>query len=181
MIKIIEQGQKTFTKTCDRCGCKFQYDLNDLYGLDYISCPCCYTTLKHIGPHTKKIGPNDTDLSQVNFTPNKDHQSYTVKVGDAGYNYGTTTGQYINPNTTITIGDINKPGSDGIAGEVDPNIKIYANKLPDDIVDDKYNNISMNLPDDVQDNCCYESDSYKAWHEKWSKEIQENAPIECKK
>ena len=37
MIKIIEQGQKTFTRTCDRCGCKFQYDLSDLSGLDYIS------------------------------------------------------------------------------------------------------------------------------------------------
>ena len=195
MIKIIEQGQKTFIRTCDRCGCKFQYDLSDLSGLDYISCPCCYTTLTHIGPHAKKVGPNDTDLSKsnkidwidtgkINVDDIKKHTTttpYKVEVGDGGYNFGTTTGQYINPNTTITIGDINKPGSDGVTGEVDPNIKIYANKLPDDIVDDKYNNISMSLPDDVQDNCCYESDSYKAWYEKWRKEIKENTPIECKK
>ena len=195
MIKIIEQGQKTFTRTCDRCGCKFQYDLSDLSGLDYISCPCCYTTLTHIGPHAKKVGPNDTDLSKsnkidwidtgkINVDDIKKHTTttpYKVEVGDGGYNFGTTTGQYINPNTTITIGDINKPGSDGVTGKIDLNIKIYANKLPDDIVDDKYNTIGMQLPDDVQDNCCYESDNYKAWYEKWCKEIKENAPIECKK
>ena len=195
MIKIIEQGQKTFTRTCDRCGCKFQYDLSDLSGSDYISCPYCHTTLIHIGPHAKKVGPNDTDLSKtnkidwidtgkINVDDIKKHTittPYKVEVGDGGYNFGTTTGQYINPNTTITIGDINKPGSDGVTGEVDPNIKIYANKLPDDIVDDKYNNISMSLPDDVQDNCCYESDDYKAWYEKWCKEIRERKPIKCKK
>ena len=181
MIKILEKGQKTFIRICDRCGCKFQYDLSDLSGLDYISCPCCHTTLTHIGPHAKKVGPNDTDLSKVTFTPQKDYQPYKIDVGDGGYNFGTTTGQYINPNTTITIGDINKPGSDGVTGEVDPNIKIYANKLPDDIVDDKYNTIGMQLPDDVQDNCCYESDDYKAWYEKWCKEIREREPIECKK
>ena len=181
MIKIIEKGQKTFTRTCDRCGCKFQYDLSDLSVVDHISCPFCNTTLIHIGPNDKKVGLNDTDLSKTTFTPQKDYQPYKIDVGDSGYNFGTTTGQYINPNTTITIGDINKPGSDCVIGEVDPNTKIYANKLPDDIVDDKYNNISISLPDDVQDNCCYESDNYKAWYEKWRKEIKENAPIECKK
>ena len=181
MIKIIEQGQKTFTRTCDRCGCKFQYDLSDLSIVDHIICPCCNTTLVHIGPNDKKVGPNGTDLSKVTFTPQKDYQPYKIDVGDGGYNFGTTTGQYINPNTTITVGDINKPGSDSVTGEIDPNIKIYANKLPDDIVDDKYNTIGMQLPDDVQDNCCYESEDYKAWYKKWCKEIQERKPIECKK
>ena len=190
MIKIIEQGQKTFIRACDRCGCKFQYDLSDLSGLDYISCPCCHTTLTHVGPKTTKIDLDKTnkidwiDTGKINVDDIKKHTittPYKVEVGDGGYNFGTTTGQYINPNTTITIGDINKPGSDGVTGEVDSNIKIYANKLPDDIVDDKYNNVSMSLPDDVQDNCCYESDGYKAWYEKWCKRIKENAPIECKK
>ena len=181
MIKIIEQGQKTFTRTCDRCGCKFQYDLSDLSVADYIICPCCNTTLVHIGPNDKNVGHNDTDLSKATFTPQKDYQPYKIYVGDAGYNYATTTGQYVNPNTATTISDGNKHGSDCITGKVDPNINIYANKLPDDIVDDKYNNVSMSLPDDVQDNCCYEPDSYKAWYEKWCKKIKENAPIECKK
>ena len=181
MIKIIEQGQKTFTRTCDRCGCKFQYDLSDLSIVDHIICPFCNTTLVHIGPNDKKVGHNDTDLSKTTFTPQKDYQPYKIDVGDGGYNFGTTTGKYINPNTTITIGDINKPGSDSVTGEIDPNIKIYANKLPDDIIDDQYNNVGIQLPDDVQDNCCYESDLYKAWYEEWCKKIKENAPIECKK
>ena len=181
MIKIIEKGQKTFIRTCDRCGCKLQYDLSDLNLVDHIICPCCNTTLVHIGPNDKKVGHNDADLSKVTFTPQKDYQPYKIDVGDAGYNYGTTTGQYVNPNTATTISDGNKPGSDCVTGKVDPNITIYANKLPDDIVDDQYNNVGIQLPDDVQDNCCYESDLYKAWYEKWCKKIKENAPIECKK
>ena len=178
MIKIIEQGQKTFTRTCDRCGCKFQYDLSDLSGLDYISCPCCHTTLTHIGPHAKKAGHNDTDLSKTTFTPQKDYQPYKIDVGDTGYTYGTTTGQYVNPNTFTTISDVTKHST--ITGG-DPNATIYANKLPDDIIDDQYNNVGIQLPDDVQDNCCYESGRYKAWYNEQCKKIQENAPIKCKK
>lgn len=151
MIKIIEKGQQTFTRTCDRCGCKFQYDLSDLGGLDYISCPCCHTTLTHIGPKTVKM-----NLIKDNKT-----------VGNAGYNYATTTGQYVNPNTVTT-------------SKVDPNTTIYANKLPDDIVDDPYNNIGMSLPNDIKDNCCYESDDYKDWYEKWHQAIVEKEPIKCK-
>lgn len=110
------------------------------------------------------------------------HKSYQVRFkGDAGYNYGTTTGQYVTPNTVTTIGDVNKLGSGGVTGKVDPSITIYANKLPDDIVDDPYNNIGMRLPDDVKDNCCYESDDYKVWYEKWCKEIREREPVKCNK
>lgn len=164
MIKIIEQGQKTFTMTCDRCGCKFQYDLSDLCGLDYISCPCCYTSLKHIGPKTTKINLDRAnkidwiDTGKININDIRKHTTitpYKVEIGDCGYTYGTTTGQYVNTNTVTTILDVNKPGSDGVVGKVDPNIKIYANKLPDDVVDDKYNSVGMQLPDDVKDNCCY--------------------------
>lgn len=177
MIKIIEQGQKTFIKTCDRCGCKFQYDLSDLSGLDFISCPYCHTTLTHVGPKAIKMDLGKTnkidwiDTGKINVDDIKKNTTttpYKVEVGDAGYNYGTTTGQYINPNTVTT-------------NKVDPSITIYENKFPDDIVDDQYNNVGIQLPDDVQDNCCYESDNYKAWHEKWCKKMQENAPIECKK
>ena len=180
MIKIIEQGQKTFTRTCDRCGCKFQYDLSDLSGIDHISCPYCHTTLAHIGPCAKKVGPNDTDLNKNTFTPQKDYQPYKIEVGDGGYNYRTTTGQYINPNITVTVDNINKPGSDCIIGKVDPNVTIYANKLPDDIVDDPYNNIGMQLPDDVKDNCMFQSDSFKKWHDQWVKEQESKHAIPVK-
>lgn len=183
MIKIIEEGQKTFTRTCDRCGCKFQYDLSDLGGLDFIPCPYCHTPLTHIGPKAVKIDLGKTNCIDAEemrknpvITPNK------IEVGDGGYNYATTTGQYVNPNTTITVGDIKKPGSDCITGKVDPSITIYASKLPDDIVDDPYNNIGMSLPDDIKDNCCYESNDYKAWYKEWcKKKIREREPVKCKK
>lgn len=189
MIKIIEQGQKTFTRTCDRCGCKFQYDLSDLSGLDFISCPYCHTTITHVGPKaikmdlgkTNKIDwkdktPCNFDTGKINVDYIRKHTTttpYKVEVGDAGYNYGTTTGQYVNPNTVTTI-------SDATITVGDPNATIYTGELPDDIVDDPYNSIGMKLPDDVKDNCCYESDSYKAWYEKWHQAIVEKEPIECK-
>lgn len=183
MIKIIEQGQKTFTRTCDRCGCKFQYDLSDLSGTDYISCPCCHTTLTHIGPKTTKIDLDKTnkidwiDIGKINVDDIRKHTTttpYKVEVGDAGYNYTTTTGQYVNPSTVTTI-------SDATITVGDPNATIYTGKLPDDIVDDPYNNIGMTLPNDVKDNCCYESNDYKDWYEKWCKEIRERKPVKCKK
>ena len=109
------------------------------------------------------------------ITPNK------IEVGDAGYNYAITTGtQYADPNVIITVkaDEVTKPST--ITGG-DPNATIYTGELPDDIVDDQYNSVGIQLPDDVQDNCCYESDRYKAWYKEWCKKIQENAPIECKK
>ncbi len=184
MIKMLEKGQKTFTRTCDRCGCKFQYDLSDLGGLDYIDCPYCHTTITHVGPKAIKINLGKTnkvdwiDTGKINVdditTP------YKVEVGDAGYNYITVTGtQYADPNviTTVKANEATKPST--ITGG-DPNATIYTGKLPDDIVDDPYNNIGMRLPDDVKDNCCYESDSYKTWYEKWHQAIVEKEPIKCK-
>lgn len=174
MIKIIEQGKKTFARTCGRCGCKFQYDLSDLGGLDYISCPYCHTTITHVGPKATKIDLGKTNCIDAEemrkksvITPNK------VEVGDAGYNYATTTGQYVNQNTVTTI-------SDATITVGDPNATIYTGELPDDIVDDSYNNIGMSLPDNVKDNCCYKSDSYKTWYEKWHQAIVEKEPIKCK-
>lgn len=171
MIKIIEEGQKTFIKTCDRCGCKFQYDLSDLSGWAYINCPCCHTTLTHVGPKTAKADFDRAnkiewiDTGKINVNDIRKHTTttpYKVEVGDGGYNYATTTGQYINPNMATTIGDI-KPGSDGVTGKVDPNIKIY-NKLPDD----------------VKDNCMFESDSFREWYDQWVKEQESKHAIPVK-
>lgn len=189
MIKIIEQGQKTFTRTCDRCGCKFQYDLSDLGGLDYISCPYCHTTITHVGPTAIKMDlgknnkidwkdktPCNFDTGKINVDNIRKHTTttpYKVEVGNAGYNYATTTGQYVNQNTVTTI-------SDATITVGDPNATIYTGELPDGIIDDPYNNIGMKLPDSVKDNCCYESDDYKAWYKKWHQAIVEKEPIKCK-
>lgn len=177
MIKIIKEGQKKFTKTCNRCGCEFQYDLSDLSGSDYINCPCCHTTLVHVGPKAVKI-----DLSKTNRIDFPTTIPYKIEVGDGRYNYATTTGEYINPNTvtTISVGDID-PKSDSATltpTSGDPNITIYANKLPDDIVDDPYNKIGSDLPDSVKDNCIYESEKFKEWQEKWKDEFSKLVPCE---
>ena len=60
-IKIIKEGKKQkFTKTCEDCGCEFEYELEDLhtdYSLclttypckfsQYVVCPCCGKHLFH--------------------------------------------------------------------------------------------------------------------------------------
>lgn len=127
MIKIIEKGQKTFTRTCDRCGCKFQYDLEDLCGLDYIECPCRYTSLTHIGPNTNKIDLNknnkiDWDNLKKYITPCK------VEVGDGNYDYVTTTGT--DPTYKVKANNITKQT---VLKGGDPNATIYANKLHNDV------------------------------------------------
>ena len=182
MIKIIEEGQKTFTKTCDRCGCKFQYDLSDLSGTDYINCPCCHTTLVHVGPKAIKIDlgkanridwsnktPCNFDTGKINVDDIRKHTTttpYKVEVGDGGYNYGTTTNpQYINPNPTITISKTDYLKSDScILTGKDPNATVYVNKLPDDMVDDPYNNVGSKLPDDVKD-WAHRADPYAEYRE----------------
>lgn len=176
MIKVLEKGQTTFTRICDRCGCKFQYDLSDLSGLDYIKCPCCHTSLTHIGPKAVKIDPSKTN--QINFPTTV---PYKIEVGDGKYNYATATGVQFQPNSgetiTVTADKVTKPTT--LTGG-DPNATIYANKLPDDIVDDPYNKIGSDLPDDVKDNCIYESEKFKEWQEEWVKTIKENKAVECK-
>ena len=186
MIKILEKGQTTFTRTCDRCGCKFQYDLSDLCGFDFIPCPHCHTSLAHVGPKANKIDlnkTNKTDTNQINFDNIKTYTTpCKVEVGDGRYNYATTTGpQYINPNPTVTISKTGLPKLDSctITGG-DPNVTIYANNLPDDIVDDPYNKIGSNLPDDVRDDCMYRSEEFNEWYNNLMKIMKENKPVNCK-
>lgn len=158
MIKIIEQGQKTFTRTCDRCGCKFSYELEDLVGMDSIYCPCCSKCLIHIGPGTQKIDLEKLDTHTITFPSNQK------------YNYATTTGgQYIDPNTSTTTAFAKHgPTSDSIEGRPDPNIKTYSlrHSLPDDVVAPFYHDkVSSDLPDDILDTYFSESQSYKDWHD----------------
>lgn len=176
MIKIIEEGQKTFTRTCNRCGCKFQYDLSDLSGTDYIDCPCCHTTLVHVGPKAIKIDLNkststDSDEYLEDIRKYTITTPYKIDVGDGRYNYATTTGEYINPNIATTIS----------ASDIDPNVTIYANKLPNDVVDDPYNKIGSDFPDGVRDDCMYRSAAYEDYYNHWKKQVEENKPIKCKK
>lgn len=42
-IKVVREGQKTFTAFCERCGCEFTYELSDLKlsHANRVACPCC--------------------------------------------------------------------------------------------------------------------------------------------
>ena len=41
MIKIIKPGKTDFRKTCDKCGCIFEYNVEDIDDC-YIKCPTCH-------------------------------------------------------------------------------------------------------------------------------------------
>lgn len=41
MIKIIKEGKTDFRKTCDKCGCIFEYNVEDIND-SYIKCPTCH-------------------------------------------------------------------------------------------------------------------------------------------
>lgn len=79
MITIIEHGKTHFEKTCDRCGCKFTYDLEDLSYVDTIRCPECDNKLYHSTPSI-----NSLDIIYTN-------------------DYEKTNGTYYNPATRVEI------------------------------------------------------------------------------
>ena len=41
MIKIIKEGKTDFRLTCDKCGCVFEYNVEDIDDC-YIKCPTCH-------------------------------------------------------------------------------------------------------------------------------------------
>lgn len=45
-IKVIEHGQKKFTTICSKCGCKFEYELDDITG-NFVECPECGERIYH--------------------------------------------------------------------------------------------------------------------------------------
>ena len=46
MIKIIKEGKTDFRMTCDKCGCVFEYNVEDIDDC-HIKCPTCHK--KHYG------------------------------------------------------------------------------------------------------------------------------------
>ena len=47
MIKIIKRGSDKFTAVCRRCGCEFEYELEDMMGNDRVLCPECGDAILH--------------------------------------------------------------------------------------------------------------------------------------
>ncbi len=121
--------------------------MSDLSGANYISCPYCHTTIAHVGPKAVKIDLNKTNHTNLEeMRKNTVVTPYKIEVGDGRYNYATTTGTDPNMIVTVKANEVSKPST--LTGG-DPNTTIYANKLPDDIVDDPYNDIGGDLPDDI--------------------------------
>ena len=46
-IKVIKHGQTRYTAICPRCGCEFEYDLDDLDIGNHVDCPDCGYTYYH--------------------------------------------------------------------------------------------------------------------------------------
>lgn len=47
MREIIEHGKKSFTIQCNKCGCKFKYDLEDISCGGFLYCPECLQICYH--------------------------------------------------------------------------------------------------------------------------------------
>ena len=47
-MKIISPGKKTFNGNCTRCGCIFEYEVQDIDGSDMVECPDCGHKNLHI-------------------------------------------------------------------------------------------------------------------------------------
>ena len=47
MIKIIKEGKKSFVETCPKCGCEFEYELEDVDASGAVRCPYCEERIIH--------------------------------------------------------------------------------------------------------------------------------------
>lgn len=49
MVKMIKEGQNKSIATCTKCGCQFEYELEDVvdYLGDSVGCPYCGTKYYH--------------------------------------------------------------------------------------------------------------------------------------
>lgn len=46
MIKVIEHGKADYVAECDKCGCKFSYEIRDVVG-GTVRCPDCGGHARH--------------------------------------------------------------------------------------------------------------------------------------
>lgn len=62
MIKVIKPGQKEFTGYCDRCGCEFTYEFEDISVSGTVECPTCG---KHYYHPSKGLTPPDINWPKL--------------------------------------------------------------------------------------------------------------------
>lgn len=115
MIRIITPGKTDFRMTCDKCGCVFEYNVEDIDD-SYIKCPTCGkmhygfqdTQLSDVKPTgTFRISTDDYDCSNCDFTK-------TLKT--TGYYVGDTPCQWCSKSpyrSTCTITNLGSGYSSG--------------------------------------------------------------------
>lgn len=58
MKKVITKPDKSFRAECDRCGCEFTYELDDMYkqfASEVVSCPSCEHAIYHFIPRHPRV------------------------------------------------------------------------------------------------------------------------------
>ena len=63
MIKIIKEGKTDFRMTCDKCGCIFEYNVEDITD-SYIKCPTCHKQHYGFEPEYLEKTSFDTGLAE---------------------------------------------------------------------------------------------------------------------
>ena len=81
MKKVIESGKKEFIAVCSRCGCKFSYELEDVFG-GGIHCPECGDYIVHPKQDTTiydSMSVKDFNKLYSNYCSSQTHYCATCK------------------------------------------------------------------------------------------------------
>jgi hypothetical protein len=97
MIKIIKPGKKDFHAICNRCGCEFTYEAEDINLAGFVECPTCGGPHAHSDefpkpPNPLQIGwPTPGEAIPCNtYDPCKDCDWYNKMIKDGATYIGDT-------------------------------------------------------------------------------------------
>ena len=107
-MKIIKPGKKSFVATCSRCGCQFEYTIEELrsrWPHNYMPCPECENEVYHknqdvedrsVMYNSTEVKPDwvttSTDLPMTEIKLPKTNSSEDIFIGN--------TAEYINDNSS---------------------------------------------------------------------------------
>jgi DNA-directed RNA polymerase subunit RPC12/RpoP len=126
MIKVIKPGQKEFKGFCDRCGCEFTYEFEDISISGAVECPTCGKHYYHPSkgltyPNTGWPWPNIGEPIPCNTpdtNPCSNCEWYTKLLKDGGVYVGDTpctwckhSQFYCGDTTAVSINDNSTTGT----------------------------------------------------------------------
>jgi len=100
-MKIIKPGRKSFIATCPRCGCQFEYTIEELrsrWPLNYMPCPECENEVYHKNQDEQPCSPT------IVMGPEIGMRSTGSSTGD--YNYAMP---YTTTSTNLPMAEIKLP------------------------------------------------------------------------